>query len=33
MAESNLAKLNMAEFKMVAIIRLSENEWVMFFFV
>ena len=33
MAESNLAKLNMAEFKMVAIIRLSENERVMCFFV
>ena len=31
MAESKLAKLNMAEFKMAAIIKLSQNEWVKFF--
>ena len=30
MAESKLAKLNMAEFKMAAIIKLSQNEWVKF---
>ena len=28
MAESKLAKLNMAEFKMAAIIKLSQNEWL-----
>ena len=33
MAESKLAKLNMAEFKMAAIIKLSQNEWVKVFFV
>ena len=27
-AESNIAKFKMAEFKMTAIIKLSENEWV-----
>ena len=32
MAESKLAKLNMAEFKMAAIIKLSQNEWVKVFF-
>ena len=33
MAESKLAKLNMAEFKMAAIFKLSQNEWVKVFFV
>ena len=33
MAESMLTKLNMAEFKMAAIIKLSQNEWVKFYFV
>ena len=28
MAESKMVELNMAEFKMAAIIKLSENEWV-----
>ena len=28
MADSNMAKLEMVEFKMAAIIKLSENEWV-----
>ena len=32
MAESKLAKLNMAEFKMAAIFKLSQNEWVKVFF-
>ena len=32
MVESKLAKLNMAEFKMAAIIKLSQNEWVKVFF-
>ena len=31
MAESKLVKLNMAEFKMSAIIKLSQNEWVKVF--
>ena len=31
MAESKLVKLNMAEFKMAAIIKLSQNEWVKVF--
>ena len=31
MAESKMAELNMEEFKMAAIIKLSQNEWVMFF--
>ena len=35
MAESKMAvfESNMAEFKMVAIIKLSQNEWVKFSFV
>ena len=33
MAESKMAKFMMAEFKMAAIIKLSQNEWVKFFFV
>ena len=28
MAESKMAELKMEEFKMVAIIKLSQNEWV-----
>ena len=28
MAESKMAKFNMAEFKMAAIINLGENDWV-----
>ena len=31
MAESKMAEFKMAEFKMAAIIKLSQNEWVMFF--
>ena len=30
-AESNIAKFKMAEFKMDAIIKLSQNEWVKYF--
>ena len=33
MADSKLTKLNMAEFKLAAIIKLSQNEWVKVFFV
>ena len=33
MAESKMAKFKMVEFKMAAIIKLSQNEWVKFFFV
>ena len=29
MAESKMAELNMEEFKMASIIKLSQNEWVM----
>ena len=32
MAESKMAKIKMAEFKMTAIIKLSQNEWVKFFY-
>ena len=28
MAESKMAEINMVEYKMAAIIKLSENEWV-----
>ena len=28
MAESNIAKFKMAEFKLAVIIKLGENEWV-----
>ena len=31
MADSKMAKFMMAEFKMAAIIKLSQNEWVKFF--
>ena len=31
MAESKIAKFKVAEFQMAAIIKLSQNEWVMFF--
>ena len=31
MAESKMAELNMAEFKMAAIFKLSQNEWMKFF--
>ena len=31
MAESKMIYLNMAEIKMAAIIKLSQNEWVKFF--
>ena len=31
MAESKMAELKMEEFKMAAMIKLSQNEWVMFF--
>ena len=32
MSESKMAKFKMVEFKMAAIIKLSQNEWVKFFF-
>ena len=31
MAESKMAKFIMEEFKMAAIIKMSQNEWVKFF--
>ena len=31
MAESKMVKFKMAEFKMAAIIKLSQNEWVKIF--
>ena len=31
MAESKMAEIKMEEFKMAAIIKLSQNEWVKFF--
>ena len=31
MAKSNMAEFKAAEFKMPAIIKLSQNEWVKFF--
>ena len=31
MTESKMAEFKMTEFKMAAIIKLSQNEWVMFF--
>ena len=31
--ESKMAKFKIADFKMAAIIKLSQNEWVKFFFV
>ena len=33
MVESKMAEFKMAEFKMATIIKLSQNEWVKFFFV
>ena len=31
MAESKMVKFKMSEFKMAAIMKLSQNEWVKFF--
>ena len=33
MAESMMAEFKMAEFKIATIIKLSQNEWVKFFYV